>query len=245
LLNLYDFGSRNYDPALGRWMNIDPQAQKYYSYSEYNYTLNNPMYYVDPNGEDIYLHYFLKNNHHGGKKDPDADKMFGAAAMTRALDFLNSGKGRSDDILIMKGIDNMDDIKANVESDVATYSDTYGKTAEFGLWSHSGIDGPFREDSKGNYDQLSVKDWREIDFNWAKGANAMFYGCRSGFDQGEWSEAGNKKSFVQQLSSMPNMQDVQVWGQTQRSWPSPFTDTRVYNENIGVGNHGYPNLYGW
>ena len=27
-LNMYDFGFRNYDPALGRWMNMDAKAEK-------------------------------------------------------------------------------------------------------------------------------------------------------------------------------------------------------------------------
>jgi RHS repeat-associated protein len=50
-LNLYDFLARGYDPAIGRFMSIDPLAEKYYSVSPYAYCLNNPIKYVDPTGE--------------------------------------------------------------------------------------------------------------------------------------------------------------------------------------------------
>ncbi|WP_235946471.1 RHS repeat-associated core domain-containing protein [Flavobacterium silvaticum] len=235
-LNWYDFGARNYDPAIGRWMNIDPRAEKYQSVSTYNYALNNPMYYVDPNGEDIYLHYYLRNNNKDGKKDAESDKMFWQAALTRGLDFLNSGEGNSDDILIMRGIDSMDDLESTIESDIADNKDTYGKTAEFGLWSHSGLDGPFRENTNGTYDQLSVANWGKIDFNWGDNANARFYGCRSGKDPDlnadRASNGTNEFSFAQSLSSMANMRNVTVWGQTERSWPSSYTNVRS-QENTG------------
>ncbi|NHN28172.1 RHS repeat-associated core domain-containing protein, partial [Flavobacterium jejuense] len=52
-LDLYDYGARNYDPALGRWMNIDPLAEKFNNYTPYSYTLNSPVIFVDPDGMDV------------------------------------------------------------------------------------------------------------------------------------------------------------------------------------------------
>ena len=55
----YYYGARYYNPKTSLWLSVDPLAEKYNEWSPYNYTLNNPVKYVDPDGRSpddiIYL----------------------------------------------------------------------------------------------------------------------------------------------------------------------------------------------
>ena len=220
------------------WLSVDPMADKYPNISPYAYCAWNPVKLVDPDGEDIYMLFFVTGNKGG-------DGMFKAAAETRKKE-LESKKGFNPekDIVLMFELKDVGQIKDMVEDAVNTYSEQYGRTAEAGVWSHAGWDGPIGSEPTTGANaldgwQMTLDGWNEINFNWSENANMVFYGCNTGNDYygGEWVG-----SFSRDISSLSNYKGVNVWGQQTSAYPSssPYVRAtnlaRTFGYGYGIGN---------
>ena len=237
-LGYLDYGVRMYDPKVGRWFGMDPLSEKYYSQSSYNYCGNSPVLFIDPNGEDVYMYFYVLSD-----KQKD-NSMFWMGALTRAIDMLMDGEIGGGDIYTIRSISDFGMLGEAVDDVITEYSPRFGKTKEFGLWSHSALDGPVggRKSSKGSigHNQMSLDEWGNINYNWKNDGNAraMFFGCRTAADV---NDAGDKVvPWVQSLSSYDNMKNVDVSGQIRRSWPSKLHDVGLTTEELHKDIHNYP-----
>jgi len=57
ILTQFAFAGRYYDARVGRFLQIDPNKEKYHALSPYCYVANNPLNATDPDGKDIKMIY--------------------------------------------------------------------------------------------------------------------------------------------------------------------------------------------
>ena len=55
-MGMYYYGARYYEPRLSLWISCDPKQGKYPYFTTYCYALNNPIKFVDPDGEDVFVY---------------------------------------------------------------------------------------------------------------------------------------------------------------------------------------------
>ncbi|PKV49585.1 RHS repeat-associated protein [Aquimarina sp. MAR_2010_214] len=60
-LGWIDIDARNYNPELGRWMNIDQKSELFYGWTPYKYGMNNPILLSDPDGNCEFCKKVLKS----------------------------------------------------------------------------------------------------------------------------------------------------------------------------------------
>jgi RHS repeat-associated protein len=86
--NQQDYGMRTYDPRLGKFLSVDPLTKDYPWYTPYQFAGNKPIWAVDLDGEEEFLHtdYFTINNQLLGTKI----QIIGAYGMSK------SGNGQLD-----------------------------------------------------------------------------------------------------------------------------------------------------
>ncbi len=65
----YYYGARYYDPKVSVWLSVDPKAHWYLGHSPYNFSLNNPINLVDPNGQWVEGAGFWNNLFYSDKRN--------------------------------------------------------------------------------------------------------------------------------------------------------------------------------
>ena len=108
-LNTYDYGARQYYSIVPAWDRIDPMCEKYYSISPYVFCGDNPIRYLDINGDSIWIsynnEYYLYQQgklYYNGKIKEVTDKERFLSTVLSALNTIGSTDSGSDALSLLE-----------------------------------------------------------------------------------------------------------------------------------------------
>ncbi|HNP31805.1 MAG TPA: DUF6443 domain-containing protein [Flavobacterium sp.] len=138
--NTYDYGSRNYDPAIGRWMTMDSMSEKFNSSTPYSYAFNSPLFYFDSDGLEptpyeaalMAKHVYSNSGHLAGNWKRSSNVKYNKFSMSGGLKcalYERTKGGIKEFALVYAGTDDWTDVADDVLQGVALDSQT--KAASF------------------------------------------------------------------------------------------------------------------
>lgn len=134
-LNVYAYGWRDYDPAIGRWNVIDQLSEKYYKISPYAYVANNPITTIDPDGRYLFdLFGITSAERKEARAEKYAAKVGGSVVKSEdgrvGVNVLKKEADGSSTIVYKNNFGDFSTVKSNVKNWTTNHKDQLLKGAE-------------------------------------------------------------------------------------------------------------------